>query len=125
MALNYSRSNKAFSLLELIISIAILSTGIVIILQALSFSARVTGLSCDIVNAVLLAEDKLQDFEFKEKHNLLTKEPNAAAGEADKFKWQYTLSPVSGLALSKLDLRFRWQRAKKEENLDLSTYLRQ
>ena len=117
--------NKALSLLELIISIAILSIGIVSILEALSFSARLTGLSSDIISAVFLAEDKLQELEFKEKHSLISKEPNTATGASDKFKWLYTLNLEPDLNLYKLNLQVKWLRANREEKISLNTYLRQ
>ena len=64
-------SNRAFSLIELFVAVAILAVGITTILQAMGHSARVTGLSGDIVSALLLAEDKIQELEFKEKNKLL------------------------------------------------------
>lgn len=115
--------NRSFSLSELIIGIAILSIGIITVLQALSFSLRATGLSCDIIKAVFLARDKMQDLEFKEKQKLITKIPLQAQGEEDKFNWQYGLTPEADLNLYKLDFNIIWQRSNREENLNLNTYL--
>jgi len=115
--------NRSFSLLELIIGIAILSIGIITVLQALSFSLRAAGLSCDIIKAVFLARDKMQDLEFKEKQKLISKEPPQAQGEQDKFSWQYVLTPEADLTLYKLGLNITWQRPNREENLSLNTYL--
>ena len=61
MELNYKPQDKAFSLLELIVAVAILSVGITVVLQAISSSAAATGLSNDIINAVFLAKDKIQE----------------------------------------------------------------
>lgn len=114
---------KAFSLLEVIITVAILSTGIVVILQALCFCARVTGLSCDITNAVFLAEDKLQELEFKESNNKLA-EGQQESDKKDKFAWNYTIGSEPDSKLYKLDLDITWQRLNRQERLSLNTYLR-
>jgi hypothetical protein len=100
---------------------AILSTGIVVILQALSFSARVTGLACDVTNAIFLAEDKLQKLELKLEN--VTDVPREGV-EKNKFKWSYTLEVVPDEnLLNKLDFSITWQRLKSEERIDLTTYL--
>lgn len=122
--LRYRRKNKAFSLLELIITIAILSAGITIVLQALSFSSRITGLSNDIVKAVFLAEDKLQELDFKEKQGLIQQEPVEKSGIYDKFQWKDSLSLDPELNLYKLDLTVNWQRAGRKEEINVETYLK-
>ncbi len=120
--LNCKLKNKAFSLLELIISVAILSAGIVVILQALAFSARVTGLSCDLVNAVFLAEDKMQELEFNAKQNPISEEN--VKDKKDKFAWEYSISSDLDYPnlLYKLNLEVSWERLNRKEALNLSTY---
>ena len=124
MVLNCNLKNNAFSLLELIITVAILSIGIIIVLEALSYSARMAGLSCDIIDAVLLAEDKMQELEFKEKQGLINKEPRDIRAKFEGFDWKYTLNLDPDLNLYKLNFEIKWLRANREEGLDLSTYLR-
>jgi prepilin-type N-terminal cleavage/methylation domain-containing protein len=121
--LKYKAENKAFSLLELIIAVAVLSIGIVAVLEALSFTARLAGLSSDIVNAVLFSEDKMQELEFKESQRLLESEPQEAMGEKGKFKWEYMNNLDADLGLYKLDFNIKWQRRDREEKINLNTYL--
>lgn len=121
---SYNIKNRAFSLLELIIAIAILSAGIIIDLRALSFSARLTGISCDIVNAVFLVEDKMQELEFKEKQNLINKEPAQVKGRKNKFEWEYALNLDRDFNLYRLNFDIKWQRANRAESLKLNTFLR-
>ncbi len=124
MGLNWNSKPTAFSLVELVISIAILSVGITVVLQALSFSARMSGLSCDIINAVFLAEDKLQELEFKEKQNLIDKQPSEIKDKSSKFDWSYLLTPDPKFNLNKLLFDISWQAANRKEELVLNTYLR-
>lgn len=125
MGSNCLLRSKAFSLLELVIAVAILSVGITVILQAFSFSGRAGGLSCDIINAVFLAEDKIQELEFKEKQNLIRAEPAQVNGKNSKFDWVYTLNFDPELNLYKLNLDVTWQRLSRKEAINLDTYLRE
>lgn len=95
------------------------------VLQALAFSSRVTGLSCDMINAVFLAEDKIQELEFKERQNLI--KDGKTKEEKDKFEWEYNLDLDPDLSLDdfkiyKLNFELTWQRANREEKFNLNTY---
>jgi len=116
--------NKSFSLLELIVTLGILSAGIVTVLQAFAFSARITGLSCDMVEAVFLGEDKIQELEFNESQDLIKNTPQDGRGTQDKFEWVYTLTPDPNLKLYWLDFTVSWTRARRNEGLDINTCFR-
>jgi len=122
--LRFKLNNKAFSLLELIITIAILSAGITVMLQAISFSSRTTGLSNDIIRTVFLAEDKLQELEFKEKQGLISQEPALKVGISDKFHWKNDLIFDPDLNLYKLNFTINWQRGNRNEEINSKTYLK-
>lgn len=124
MGSNCRSRNKAFSLLEVIVSISILSIGIVSLLQAFSAALRSTGLSSDIINAVFLAEDKLEELEFKEIQKTINQEPDTASANSGKFTCQTRLDFLSDLNLYVLDMAVKWQRSGKEEKITLNTYLR-
>lgn len=111
-------------MLELIISVAVLAIGITAVLQAFSFSAMVSGLSGDFINAAFLAQDKIQELEFKEKQNLLHTEPMEIKERAGKFGLAYALNLDADLKLYTLTLEIAWLRAKKERTLRLHTFLR-
>lgn len=117
--------NSAFSLIEVIVAVTILSVGIIFILQAFSYSARITGLAVDINKAVFLAEDKIQEFEFKEAKGELGAEPSTGNDTNDKFEYAYTLIPDPGLDIYKFDLKINWQRQGRgnPEEIALDTYL--
>jgi Tfp pilus assembly protein PilV len=114
-------NSKAFSLLEVVIAVGVLSVGIVFILQAESFSARVTGISGDMANAVFLAQDLMQEIEFQEQAGQIIE--GSKSGESAKFKWNYSISTEGSLGLDKLNLVINWERAGRKEELDLATYL--
>ncbi len=117
-------SNKGLSLIELVIAVGILTAGITVVLEALSFSAGAAGISCDFVNAVLLVEDKMQELEFKEKHGLIDQEPPETENQEGKFTLKPVLNKDETLGLYKLDFDVMWQRSKRKEDLKLNTYFR-
>jgi len=123
--LRYVTSNKAFSLLEVILAVAILSVGIVSILQAFSFSARVTGLSLDMIRAVFLSEDKLQEIEFKEISGKLDQVPQQFNEDEGRFNIQYSISQLAATTdLYQLDFGINWNRSGRQESITISTLLR-
>lgn len=121
----FPKKSRGFSLLEVIIGVAILSTGIVLILQALTFSARITGVSCDTVKAIFLAEDKWQEIDFKVGKKIIDKaSSDSGQRDGDDFKWSYELAALEDNPdLYKLDLNINWQRGSREEKLELNTWL--
>jgi prepilin-type N-terminal cleavage/methylation domain-containing protein len=122
--LRSKRSKRAFSLLELLISIAILSTGIVIILQGFSFSTRSAALSCDIVQAVFLAKDKLQELEFKENNSLIASQNPDSRSTVGKFQTRVQKELNTDLNLYSSSVDIAWIKSKREEEITFQTYLR-
>lgn len=120
-----SLNKNAFSLIELIVTIGILSIGIVAVLRAFAFCAGMAGLSNDIIDAVFLTEDKMQELEFYGKDILANKEPAAIQDKKDKFLYGYALDLDSTLNLYKLDFKISWPRASRREKLEFATYLKQ
>lgn len=124
MAQNLKSKIKAFSLLELVLSIAILSIGITLVMQTFSYSSRMAGLSCDIISAALLAEDKIQELEFKVKQNSIDKELNTVKEKIDQFTYEYAFNLDSKLNLCDLNFEISWQRNGRAEKINLLTLLR-
>jgi len=103
-------------------AIAILSAGIVVVLQAFSFSAQATALSCDIINAVFLAEDKMQELEFQEAQGSLKEE--FTKGGSGRLSWERSVILDQDLDLYKTDIRINWQRQRRKQALEIATFLR-
>lgn len=120
--MRFAINNKGFSLIELLIAVAVLGVGITTMLQAMGYSARVTGLSGDIVQVLFLTEDKAQELEFKERKGKLTQMEDSS--KEGKFAWSYLLVPDNVLNLYKLDFKASWQRMDRNEELNLLSYLK-
>jgi prepilin-type N-terminal cleavage/methylation domain-containing protein len=118
------RSKEGFSLLELVVAIALLSISLATIIQAFSFSAKAAGLSGDVTRAVLLGQDKLQVWQFKEQQGRLSQEAPQAQDASGKFQCASSLNFDQDLKLYKLNLTISWLRAERKEEFSLATYLR-
>jgi len=107
-----------------VIAIAILAIGITVALQVFSSAVRTSVLSGNIINAVFLAEDKIQELEFKERRRLIDKEPAQAKGNQGEFEWQSGLTLNQSLNLYELNLEIIWRKLNQKDSLKLNTYLR-
>lgn len=116
--------SQAFSLIELLIATAILSIGLIVVLRAISFSARATGISLDMSKAVFLADDKMQELEFKKKGKLNVKEIEEDQGKEGKFNYKYIIKPEQDLNLSAVEFEVSWKRANDSRSITVNTYLR-
>jgi hypothetical protein len=96
----------------------------VAVMQAISFSARVAGTSCDLVTATLFAGDRMQELEYKEISGQISSEPAQAQGEEDKFHWTSSMALDPDTSLYKFDYRISWMKQGKEEGFSLETYFR-
>ncbi len=124
MAKLRSIKNKGFSLLEVIIAVGVLAVAIVIILQSLSYSARIAGLSADFTDAVLLAKDKLQELEFAQERGELTV-GGMPSGTKNKFSWSYNLTEIDqDSKLYKLVFKINWSRMNQGQDIHFSSNLK-
>jgi len=114
--------NRGLSLLEVVVAVGILAAGIVTVLQALSYSARFSAVAGDITNAAFLAEDTLQELEFKESRNQTVGE--SKSGEVAHFRWEYAAQYNSDLQLYTLNYAVRWNRLKIDEDIMVDTFLK-
>jgi len=119
------KSNRAFSLLEVIITVAVISTALVFVLRAFTtvlFGAR---LSQDMTLACLAAENKLWEIEQAPSTGAAYPDKEGAQIIQDKeFKWSYKLLPGPQAKLLELDLAISWrQHAGLEGKIDIATYL--
>ncbi len=123
-----SKSNKAFSLLEVLITVAILSTAIVFVFQSFTASLSSSKFSQNITLACYLVESKLWEIEQKQKQDTKPLEPAQGAEKIQgrDFNWSYEIKELDSALpeLEQLTLTLSWE--EKRENpytLEFSTYL--
>lgn len=127
------RKNRAFLLIEVLVTVVAVSASIVFINHAFTSSFKAAAISSDYFRATLLLEDKSFDFQL----NPQALEAGELSGEASfmerEFFWAQTISPLEKedlageyeeeeLGLKRLKLSLRWQRQNSERSIDILTY---
>lgn len=120
-----SKSNKAFSLLEVLITVAILSTAIIFIFRAFTASLSSCKFSQNITFACFLAEDKLWEIEkrYKDKKSE-TLHPASEIMQNTEFNWDYEKQDIDS-ELKQLKFAISWQEKVRENeySIEILTYL--
>lgn len=124
--INRRIGSKAFSLLEVLISVAILSTAIVVILRSFTSSLSSVRFSQNITMACFLAKNKLWEIEQKYKSdNSHLKDTGSEIIQDKNFSWKYEINDaeIQGLKQLKFTVSWKEKAREKEYSMDFSTYL--
>ncbi len=115
------RSPTGFTLLEVMIALAILSLVAVAFLRAQGSSVHLVDESVQISLATLLAKEKMAELESNG-----FPEPGRASGEGGEdfplYHWEQVISPTEMQNLRKAVVRILWMEGTRERNLELTTY---
>ncbi len=110
--------DRGFTLLEVIVAIAILGMGIVMVMQLFSAGLRSGRLSREYSMAVLHAREKMEEMLI---------EPAQGTGEFDDgYQWQtgvsgYNAADSDDLKLLKITVRVSWPETGKDRAVELVT----
>lgn len=118
--LSSNNLRRNFTLIEVMISVVILSIGLVFILQGISSSINATGLSQQITEACILAENKISELEMKLLKGIEI--PSEERGEDERFNWNYIIKDRRDIGLS--EFYFKVSDKRGREVLEVITYLR-
>lgn len=113
------KSSKGISLIEVVITVVILSAGLVFVARSFSYSLRSTRKSVDYLKAMSLLEDKMFEWENKGQIGLISESgafPQAEGG----FTWRLKTGGSEIPGLNKLILFVNW----KDGGVFLTTYLK-
>jgi type II secretory pathway pseudopilin PulG len=121
-----TRNGAAFSLIEVLVSIALLSTAIVFIFRAFNTSLSAARLSRNISLTCFVIEQKIWEIEQQRKDNLAI--PETASSEinlaGEKFNLDYIIADTDIATLKRLNIKTSWrQRRLKPYSMDFSTLL--
>jgi len=124
---------KGFTLIELMISVAILGFGLVIVAQAYITSANALNVSQNYIDAMQLARDKLTQIELAayEKKGLLPGEESGSGTEkkgSRDFNWITEVEEISdpdylAKKLVLVCVKLAWKERGIAKDTVLSTYL--
>ena len=119
-------SNDGFSLLEVIVALAIMAMGFVTVLQLFSGSIRSVSLSEQYLKGTTLAHSKLGELEV---NNYSVTKFKGIFPDEKNYRWQLQVSPhtsplnskENNIQLSEVTLNVLWEEAGKTRDIELNT----
>ena len=125
---NYSLKNNylsGFTLIEVLITVAILSGGIIFLLRSFAACLSSTKFSQNIMLACLLAEEKHWEVEFDFDNALKMPAPEREVVQGKDFNWKYEVKGTNLSGLKELNLSILWEEnsRQKEYSIDFFNYL--
>jgi len=118
-----SRSNSSFSLIEVLIAIGILSTGIIFVFQSFAAALTATRLSQNITVACFLAQNKMWEIEEALREGPDFEEEGTEKINEREFAWSAELDTSGAGDLKPLTFRVEWREkaGQKKNSLELAT----
>ncbi len=127
------KNRDGFLLFEAILSVAILSLGLVLVLHSFTGSLKAARISQNYMRAVLLLEAKMTELEWKGSLDSGISEGKFSQ-KNERFAWKIEATPVEEISgedeekkrveLNKVHLTVSWSEGKKVERIELTTYLK-
>jgi prepilin-type N-terminal cleavage/methylation domain-containing protein len=119
------RSNRAFSLIEVLITVGIIASVIIFLLRSFATALAGAKLGQEIQLGCYLAEEKA--WELQSAYSLGLKVPEAGKEKRQnkEFNWSYDLQDAAISGLKELKIKVFWpqDQRKNEYSLDFLTYL--
>ncbi len=114
--------NKGFLLVEVMVSISILSIGLLLVLNSFMRSIKAIELSRDYFKAGLLLENKIYELSNKDT------EEGVLEGSFDdfnkRFSWNLDVRKIEESPLNEINLKVSWGGKDKEKDISISTYIK-
>lgn len=126
--------NKGFSFVELMVTVAILCTGLILIIQGFIISAGALNTAQNYISAAQFLEEKMQQLEAVAKRDNGIKADNSDGkfySAEREFSWELTMSDIEKIGdlqlnkeLNEIRLKAEWQERNRPNDLTLFTYLK-
>lgn len=120
-----SKFNNAFSLLEVLITVGILSVAVITIFRSFAASLSAARFSQHISLASYLTEGKILEIEQAYKKNLTTQDYGVTSFASTNFNWHYEILDTQKEDLKELKFIVSWKENQREQEypMEFLTYL--
>lgn len=130
-----TRDDRGFSLLEVLLAVAILAIALPVLLGLRNFDLDLQSKSMQLTTATLLAQEKLLETELSGSFPI-----GESAGEfqgpppgvpstvemnnrAPGYRWKRTIMPTPLELIREVRIQVAWPRGDQEDTLEVSTYV--
>lgn len=120
-----SQFNRAFSLLEVLIAVGILSVAVITIFRSFTACLSAARFSQHISLASFLAEEKIFEIEQAYKNNLIIEDRGLIVLTSTNFNWHYEILDTQDEDLKELKFIVSWKENQREQEypMEFLTYL--
>ncbi|OIO32984.1 MAG: hypothetical protein AUJ70_04220 [Candidatus Omnitrophica bacterium CG1_02_40_15] len=115
------KRSSGFLFVELLISVLIMSVGLILILNSFIQSLRAIEYSDDYFKACLFLEDKAFEVYNSDKKEGFSK--GSFNDFNDKFSWELNVAKLEEAGLNEISLKVMWYERNKEHDVPIFTYL--
>lgn len=123
-----SPGNKAFMLLEVLLSLLIISSGIVFIIQSYSTSLRAAQVTSALTKACFILEDKLFVQDIKGFRDGIKEGDESDAVEGEKYYWfdfsAHPLDETQAKKINRVDLSVSYSKGSLKRKVGITTLLK-
>lgn len=119
------KSNRSFSLIEVLITVGILSSAIIFVFRSFTASLIAVNFSQNTSLACYLSENKIWEISQAYKNNLDVIPGSGNETVANKnFEWQYELLETDFSDIEQFQFAVSWARGNKKQNyrIEFLTY---
>ncbi|OGW84396.1 MAG: hypothetical protein A2987_02220 [Omnitrophica bacterium RIFCSPLOWO2_01_FULL_45_10] len=116
------KASKGFLLFEVIISIAIITSGLLVVMASYSASKRAIESSQELFEASLLLEEKI--FEFEERGEIETGELSGEFEKDGAHTWSIYAEEIGGTVLNKMTLNVFSQKYEPKTKYSIAAILK-
>lgn len=129
------KDDRGFSLLEVLLAIAILAIALPVLLGLRNFDLDLQARSAELTAATLLAQEKLLETELSRAFPIGETSgdfqapppgvPTTAelANRASGYRWKRSIMPTPLELIREVRIQITWPRGQNEETLEVSTYV--
>jgi len=115
-----NKNEKGILLLEVVVAVAVLATGLTMVSSSFTTILRVAETSKDYNTAIALADQVIfEEFEMKVPEEW----PSQGDFKEDPFSWSQSSQDVEGRPLKALQLDVKWRRRNRDYRLKINTYM--
>lgn len=110
-----------FLLLEVLISITIISVGLVYVVRSFSSSTRAIQTATRFLKSVSLAEERLWELEAKGTVEKGRRQDRFK--EDQEYRWEIEAEELEDVPINALKLKVKWKGPQRTQRVSLETYL--
>jgi general secretion pathway protein I len=114
---------KGFTLLEIMIALAIMTGVILTVISAFNYHLSLVARDREEITAMLLARAKLEELEMLKKEDLQGTKEGTFAPDRPEIAWKMEITPTALVIFKKMTLTVTW--GTKKRTLSLVHYLAQ